>query len=101
LAGNHVELLQIAVERFRPDRRAKAEHGQPVRLASAEQDRYLAGGKELPNPLGERARAGCRLTELAVEVMQELADGLGVCEFRAAHGELRSAARPFVASRRL
>jgi drug/metabolite transporter (DMT)-like permease len=43
--GDHVELLQVAVERVGPDRGPEPEHCQPVRLASAEQDRDVAGGE--------------------------------------------------------
>jgi hypothetical protein len=53
--GNHVEVLQVGVERLVPERRAESEHRQPVRLRTSEEDRDLAGSEELPNALGEDA----------------------------------------------
>ena len=49
-----------------------------MRLASSEKDSDLAGCEELPDALGEDARARRRLLELAVEVVEKLADGFGV-----------------------
>jgi hypothetical protein len=89
--GDHIELRQVALERFRPDRWAEAKHRQPVRLASSQEHRDLAGGEQLPDALGEGARAGRGLAELAVEVVKKLADGLGVGVLRAADGEIRAA----------
>jgi hypothetical protein len=56
-----------------------------MRLGSAEEDRDLTGGEELANTLCERARAGGEVVELAVEIVEEPADHLGVCGLRAAY----------------
>ena len=50
------------------------------------------GGEQLPDTLGKRRRAGRRLVELAVEVVEKPADGLGVCGVRAAYGVVSGAA---------
>jgi photosystem II stability/assembly factor-like uncharacterized protein len=89
--GDHVELRQVALERLRPDRWAEAKNRQSLRLASSEEHRDLAGGEELPDALGQGARAGRGLAELAVEVVEELSDRLGVGVLSAADGEVGAA----------
>jgi hypothetical protein len=41
-----------------------------VRLGATEQDGDLVAREQLPDPLGERPRAGRRVVELAIEVVQ-------------------------------
>jgi hypothetical protein len=57
-----------------------------VRLGLRQQDGDLARGKELFDALGKGARTGRSLVELAVEVVEKPADGLGVGGLRAAYG---------------
>jgi len=76
--GHHVQLLDVAVERFLPERRTESEHREPIGLGSTEEDRDLARGEEVSNASGNGARAGRGLVELSVEVVEETADGLGV-----------------------
>jgi hypothetical protein len=86
--GDDVELGQIAFESLSPDGRAEPKHRETLRLASSEENRAIAGSEELPDAVGESARAGRRIVELAVEVVQQLTDGVGVRDVRAADGEV-------------
>src|SRR5688572_17404022 len=56
-----------------------------------QQDGELPARQEHPEPLGQRPRAWRGLVELAVEVVKEPADGLGVVDFREADGQVRAA----------
>ena len=55
---------------------------------STQQHGGLVGGDEAPQALGEDARTGRGLVELAVEVMEQLPDGLGVRGVREANGAI-------------
>ena len=90
--GLDVELLDVAVEALGPQRRTEAKHRHSVCAGAAKKSGHLAGGKQRANFVREGVRAGCRLVELAVERVEEPADGLGVGDVRAAHGEVSTSA---------
>jgi len=59
-----------------------------VEFGSTQQHGGLVGGDEATQALGEDARTGRGLVELAVEVMEQLPDGLGVRGVREANGAI-------------
>jgi hypothetical protein len=85
---NDIQLCQVALKRVAPDRRAESQYRQTVRASSDQQDRRVAGAEKQPDPLGQLVRVRSGFIELAVEVIQQPANGLGIVQAGVADCEI-------------
>jgi hypothetical protein len=86
---DHVQLRQVALERLDPDRPAKAQDGDAVRLVPRQEDDRVSSREQLTDPRRDLLRARREVLVLGVEVVQERADRVCVGGLRPAdHGYL-------------
>jgi hypothetical protein len=84
-----VQLGEITLKGVAPYGGPEAQHRDAVRSCPSEQHRRVTGGQHAPDPLGQPVGPRRRLVELAVEIVQELTDRLGIGRARNANGQVR------------
>src|ERR1700730_6206730 len=85
----NVQLGEISFKGVGPNGAPEAQHRDAVRSCPSEQHRRVTGGQHAPNPLRQPFGSWRRLVELAVEIVQELTDRLGIGRIRNANGQGR------------